>query len=148
MAFSLRKAIRLFDDFGHSIKMTYKGSETYQSLMGGVISIAVMTFTMAMVISKLEQVVLMTDPIITSFPRALTDSDREELGELRFTDTHFNIGYRLGNLPPEVGRFVALHRYADGEEMKETEVDTVDCREILSQQILDRTSRHHLVESI
>ena len=93
MVFSLRRAIRQFDDFGHPIHLTYKGSETYQSLLGGIISIAVMSFTLAMIITKLEAVVLMTDPIITSFPLTLTQSDREDLGELRFIDTHFNLGY-------------------------------------------------------
>ena len=116
MKFSLSGAVRLFDDLGHPIRLTYKGSETYQSFLGGVLSIGVLAFTIAMVITKVTAVVSMSDPIITSYPRQLTNSERKDIGDVRFLNSHFNIGVSLDivgpglnlhSFPPEIARLVA-----------------------------------------
>ena len=114
MRFSLQRLIRSFDDFGHPITLTYKGEETYQSCLGGLLTFFVSAFTLAMAATKIQSVVQMSDPIVTSFSRPLTLAMREDLGALSFKDHHFNIGYVVvidddhpGQFPPEVGKIVA-----------------------------------------
>ena len=75
--------------------MTHKGSDTHQSFMGGVLTLAVMAFTIAMVVIKIREVVAMTDPTITTFPRPILESKREELGTIDLKDFSFNIGYEV-----------------------------------------------------
>ena len=72
MSFSLGRLLRSLDDFGHPITLTYKGEETYQTCLGGVITVVVSAFTMVMAVVKIQQVIEMSDPNITSFPRPMT----------------------------------------------------------------------------
>ena len=54
MSFSLRRILRSLDDFGHPITLTYKGEETYQSCLGGIITLVVSAFTLAMAAVKIQ----------------------------------------------------------------------------------------------
>lgn len=60
MAFSILRIIREFDDFGYPIQLTYKGSHTNQSWIGGLISLLVIVLTLVMTITKVQQVIEMS----------------------------------------------------------------------------------------
>ena len=55
MNFSLRRIVRSLDDFGHPITLTYKGEETYQSCLGGIVTLVVIAFTIGMAAVKIQQ---------------------------------------------------------------------------------------------
>jgi len=42
----LVRRLRDMDVFGHSIKVNYKSSESYQSLLGGLLTLAVYSLTL------------------------------------------------------------------------------------------------------
>ena len=69
MSVSFQRIVAQFDDFGYPMQLTYKGSETHQSFFGGLITIVVLAFTSAMIFLKIEEVVTMSEPAITSFTR-------------------------------------------------------------------------------
>lgn len=96
MPFSFSKAVRKFDDFGHPIALTYKGDDSHQSFLGGILTLMVMIFTATMVVIKIDQVVSMDEPAITSFARPLSDDHKKELGKVSLNDYHFNIGFSIG----------------------------------------------------
>ena len=80
----MRRLLRSLDDFGHPTNLTYKGEETYQSCLGGIITLVVSAFTIGMAVVKMQSVVDMSDPIITSFPRPLTYTMQDEIGTVSF----------------------------------------------------------------
>lgn len=51
MRLALLERLRGLDDFGHDIKVTYKGQETYQTLLGGFCTLLVKLLTLVLVIS-------------------------------------------------------------------------------------------------
>ena len=57
-----------------------------------MLTIAVFAFTLAMVVIKVDEVVSMTEPNIQSFPRQLTKEQRENIGDISWSDVRFNIG--------------------------------------------------------
>ena len=71
-AFSLFRMLRKFDDYGYPIRLRYKGEATYQSFLGGVLTLTVQVLTFIIVVIGLKKVLLMGDPNITSFPRPVT----------------------------------------------------------------------------
>ena len=95
MPFSFIKSVRWFDDFGHPIALTYKGKDSHQSFLGGFITLMMMLFTATMVVIKIDHVVSMSEPTISSFSRPLSEDHREELGTISMKDYHFNIGYSI-----------------------------------------------------
>ena len=78
-AFSLFRMLRKFDDYGYPIQVNYKGEATYQSFLGGMLTLLVNVMTLMIVVIGLKKVLLMDDPNITSFPRPVTAEERESL---------------------------------------------------------------------
>ena len=95
--FSLLRLLRKFDDFGYPISLRYKGEKTYQSFVGGVLSLLVSFLTLLIVIFGMRNVLFMRDPKVTSFPRPVSAEERQSLAEngLRFDDFDFNIAFQV-----------------------------------------------------
>ena len=62
MRLGLKGFIRTLDDFGHPINVTYKGEETHQSCLGGVLTIVVKFFTAMVALKAIGEVFKMDDP--------------------------------------------------------------------------------------
>ena len=113
MGFSAFKLLRSVDDFGHAIKVTYKGEEQHQTTFGGLLTIGVRVFVLIAIIKAAVEVVNMDEPQIKSLERPLSISDRENTGQIILGDYNYYIGFRLdirapeGILPKELGQFVA-----------------------------------------
>ena len=60
------------DNFGHSFALTYKGSEAYQTKLGGLCSLLIKVMTLIMFIVTCKSMILMEDPAIASFSRPLS----------------------------------------------------------------------------
>ena len=95
MRFAPARLLSSLDDFGHPIRLTYKGEETYQTACGGALSVAVQVITLIMTVIALTEVIEMKDPKITSYARPLSASDRDELGDLNFEDFDYMMGFSV-----------------------------------------------------
>ena len=84
MRFAFLRVLKTMDDYGHPIQLTYKGEETYQSAFGGLLTVGVQIMTLAMTTIALMEVLQMMDPKITQYSRPLSESDREEIGDINF----------------------------------------------------------------
>ena len=54
--------LRNRDSFGHSITLVYKGRDTYNSVVGGILTLLVQALTLVMVIQAVQELFLMQDP--------------------------------------------------------------------------------------
>ena len=64
MRFALLRLLRQFDEFGHRQPLTYRGAESYQTLTGGVASIAITLLTTIMFAIELISMSEMESPAI------------------------------------------------------------------------------------
>ena len=65
MRLKLLKLLRRQDDLGHPISLTYKGDETYQTVFGGFLTLAVQLITMVLIITAAIEVLSMNEPQIS-----------------------------------------------------------------------------------
>ena len=77
MGYSLWSLLRQMDDFGHPMNLTFKGEVTYQTLIGGFLSIVVQVLTLVKIIQAGIEIYSVQEPKITSFKRFLSLSERE-----------------------------------------------------------------------
>ena len=92
---AITRFVRSLDDFGHPIRLNYRGENTYQSCLGGSLSIVTVTLTLFMVISGIRKVVLMLDPNVTTFLRPVSTEERDKFREkgVNFAEYDFNIAF-------------------------------------------------------
>ena len=116
MKFSILSLLRSLDEFGHPMSLTYKGDFTYQTLIGGVLSIIMQVLVAIMIINAVIEVYNVDEPTITSFERFISLEDRIELGAFRFDDYDYVMAFRVEieidgetiyELPQEVGHFTS-----------------------------------------
>ena len=84
----------------------------------------------------------MSDPIITSFTRPMTESMRDEQGAISFKDNRFNMGFQLIyaepkeidliGLPPEIGSVSVDLIKEDGR----IPIQTKPCDKVLSSDVV------------
>ena len=105
------------------MSLTYKGEETFQTSFGSLLSIAVRILTLIMAMNAAIEVVMMNEPKINSLARPLSESDRNEMGELNFADYSLYIGVEscvansTARIPPEVGQMTAAIYHHTTEEI-------------------------------
>ena len=142
MRLGFLRLLRGLDDYGHPIKVTYRGEETYQTLCGSLFSLIVLGFTMAIGISALIEVFSMEEPTITQYLKPLQDSHRAEIGKVNFADYGYNVGVRLEWITPKLDPFsnpfvshpwdfVQLKAWNIKVDEGKVEIPLVDCMEVI-----------------
>ena len=71
MSLRIASLVRGLDNFGHSIKVNYRGEESFNSLFGGALTIVVYSLTLVMVMSAIKEMIQMNDPILSEYSRPL-----------------------------------------------------------------------------
>ena len=82
--------IRGFDSYGEPINVNYRGSNSYQTLLGGFLSIMVLTLVTLFTIVKTQQLILRASPTITTIEEVvsyLTDDEKFNLLDGQFDPT-------------------------------------------------------------
>ena len=97
MGISAIKLLRTIDDFGHPIRVNFKGEEHHQTACGGFLTIGVRIFIIIAIVKAATEVYLMQDPVIKSLTRPLSLADREEIGEIEFSSNNYFLGFSLEN---------------------------------------------------
>ena len=87
------KLVRSVDAFGHDIKMNYRGEESYNSLLGGIITMGVYALTLVLVVRAVTEIIYMQDPSLTEYSKPLTLEERADWVPLSHKDFNFMIGF-------------------------------------------------------
>ena len=66
---SLQAILEGVDVFGHDVKVMYKGKDTFNTALGGLISVLVYVLTVIIAVRAIEEVVLMQDPSLTQYSK-------------------------------------------------------------------------------
>ena len=92
-AFSLLRFIRSLDDFGHPIKLSYKGEDTYQSFFGGVFTLLVQVLTAVLIFTGFKKVINIADATISGYVRPVSSEERQMYNRdgLNFHEYGFNL---------------------------------------------------------
>ena len=153
--FALAKFLKDCDVFGHPISVYYKGEETYPSVLGGVLTVAVQILTLILVLISVKEIWLMEDPTITQYAKPITMQNRKEIGDVNFAD-YGQHGYVIAiaaqvqgtyngrnytTLPPEVGRLAAFETFFGGRVTNETEIPFSPCEEIIPEETLAKSGQ-------
>lgn len=85
----LVKFLRGRDLMGHPIQVSYKGEETHNSVIGGLLSLGVQVMTFIMFVTALDEAINMKDPQIISYEYPLSRADRTALLPVRLADYDF-----------------------------------------------------------
>ena len=101
------------DAMGHVFSINYKGADTFQTALGGVLTLIIQLLTLVSLLKLTIEMIEMSEPNIQSYERPLLLEEVLELGEINFYDNRFVFGIVLESkeqrefidLPQEVGRF-------------------------------------------
>ena len=103
------------DNLGHPITVNYKGSDTYQTKLGGFFTIGIRAMMLIYLLITVIELVSMSDPNIVSYSRRLYKEEVEDMGTVYpAQDYYFNFGvFFLDNkgksvdIPENIGGMVA-----------------------------------------
>ena len=157
MKFSILNLLSSLDEFGHPMSLTYKGEFTYQTLIGGVLSIIMQVLVAIMIINAVIEVYNVDEPTITSFERFIPLEDRNELGTFRFDDYSYVMAFEVEvdidgeisyELPPKVGHFVSNIEFWDAGVVKRGEdIQVTNCREMIPESAKE-LSRSNIINQV
>ena len=120
------------DNLGHPITVNYKGSDTYQTKLGGFFTIGIRAMMLIYLLITVIALVAMSDPNIVSYSRRLYKEEVDEMGTVYpAQDYYFNFGVYFQDqegksvkIPENIGGMVArTHSPAVGYEDQQKTVD-------------------------
>ena len=150
MVFNVSMIMRKVDMFGHPIGINYKGSEVYNTALGGAISILVYILTLSLTITAISELVSMREPTLTDYTKPMTKEDRQQLFPIRGSDYDFifavevvvrdNSGHETSDpyIPPEVG-FLSVGTNDDSD----SDYELKNCKDVIPQDTYDNSTPDH-----
>ena len=72
----LKRYLRGIDAFGHEIRVNYKGEESFNTALGGMLTLAVKALTLALLVIAVQEMILMEDPSVSVIERNLSEEER------------------------------------------------------------------------
>ena len=86
MAKSFKRLLRSVDTFGHSIRVNYRGEDSYKSALGGLMTLLVCSLTLVMVIRAIEEIAEMNEPTLMEYYKPMSDLDLKNALPLNLQD--------------------------------------------------------------
>ena len=146
MRFFFTNLLRNRDAYGHPIGVFYKGDDAYQTLLGGVLTLAAQILTFVLLIQAIQEIIQMQEPAINSYETFLDAEARDEIGAVNLKEKGTVIAIMLhewtelkkstnvktkkeGQIPPQYGRLAAFSDNND----ELTELQLVDCLSVLTE---------------
>ena len=144
---SLSKLIKERDSLGHPIRLLLRGEDSYRTICGGLVSIAIQIMTMILIYESLINIVFMDSPEIISFEKPMSVEDKKSLAPLHFNDYGYTIAMKIAvfnyetyewsmGLPQKVGSFDTWVYH--NEEWVQLELK--HCSDILAKETIDASS--------
>ena len=83
------------DAMGHAFSINYKGKDTYPTLCGAFLTMAIQVLTLVQLVKLSVEMIEMSEPNIKSYERPLLYSETLDFGELNFYDSFFSVGVAI-----------------------------------------------------
>ena len=83
------------DHLGHKFSLNYKGEETYQTLIGALLTIVSMVLVGILLVLKATEVIDMKDPTVQVYSRSIYKKEVDSLNEINLGEHHFNFGVQF-----------------------------------------------------
>ena len=145
MRFSIKRFVRGLDDFGHPIRVNYKGEETFQSHIGGFLTIVVQVLTVINIVRAIKEITLMQDPQIESYKVQISVEEQMQNKSVSFAEMQYYFGVivnvqsdagdRSSRIPPELGELKALMRVRASKQV-EKNLTLKDCWDVVPPDII------------
>ena len=116
MKLKIADFVRGQDAFGHPISVNYWGEESFNSILGGLLSMGTMIITLVLTVKAGQEIFAMTEPSLAQYNIPMSDQDRIDNVPLKFDDYSYSLGFvyligekgsdapwEIGILPPEAG---------------------------------------------
>ena len=104
--------IKSRDTMGYGLALNFKGVEMHKTYLGAFLSLVINFIVLFVGITKVHEMLSMSEPSIISLDRSLLRSELNERGEINLHDQLFSFGVTVKNnddisflVPPEIGRF-------------------------------------------
>ena len=121
------------DDFGHPIKLTYKGEESHQTTWGGLLTVSMRIMMLFVVYKFVKEMILMEEPTITSVSVPIPEDSRSAVN---FADYGYFFGFSIevyggktSAIPSNVGSFIA--EVLDLSTFQSKKLEMKDCLEVI-----------------
>ena len=108
----LTRCLLARDMLGHSLSINYKGEGSFNTKLGGFLSLVIQTLVLTYLFMRTTELITMSDPTVQSYSRPLYREEVEEFGAINMHDFRFNFGVvaeingTFEPLPKEFGRFM------------------------------------------
>ena len=79
----LRLLLKL-DRLGHTFSLNYKGEDTYQTILGSLLTIASTVLVGILFVHKVTEVIVMKDPTVQVHSQPIKKKEIDSLGEINF----------------------------------------------------------------
>ena len=136
----LKRYLRGIDAFGHEIRVNYKGEESFNTALGGMLTIVVKALTLAMLVMAVQEMIVMEDPTVSVIERSLSEEEQQKLYDTNASEYDFVLvlNIRVKNksdykaittgIPPEIGTYrVRKGKWEAGIGKEESLVSLQDC---------------------
>ena len=80
------------DQLGHKMSINYKGEGSFNTKLGGFLSLAIQTLVITYLVMSTTDLITMSDPTIQSYSRPLYKDEVDEFGKINMHDYRFNFG--------------------------------------------------------
>ena len=121
----LAKFLHSRDIFGHRIDVYYKGRESFNTSLGGLLTIMTQSLTAVLIYKALFEVIFMEEPEIVSYSKPLTKDEKGDLSPLHFGEYDYVLAFEQKiwdfenatwieeRIPREVGKILASQQDED-----------------------------------
>ena len=80
------------DMLGHPLSINYKGSATFKTILGAILSIGIQVLVLIQLIQLTIDMVQMNDPIILSYSRPLYEEEVNDFGQINMNEYRLDFG--------------------------------------------------------
>ena len=87
MRFSLTALLRNRDAFGHPIGVYFNGEDSYQTLLGGFMTLVAQILTFVLITQAIQEIIGMEEPVVTMYENFLDADARDEIGPVSLKDS-------------------------------------------------------------
>ena len=119
--FQIKKHLRNIDNFGKPISFSIDGQQTFNTVVGGVATVVVMTLFLILLVSKQITLFGKTNPNLTMQTMNKDFDESEETFNLSSKDFMFAVT----DVPTDLGRIEAV--MIDADARTETSIPMVSC---------------------
>ena len=98
-----QRVLKNRDVFGQPIQLAYKGKDTYNTSIGGILTLLMQGLTVAYMITAITELVSMDDPILIDYQQEM--SEEEKLNQaIDFDEMDYVLAFQMKEMiPAEIG---------------------------------------------